>query len=191
MPKKIDEAEIFSAAVDLFVSEGYRGTTTKQIALAAGVNEATLFRRYGTKAQLMQSAIDHQWQDVPFASLAYSGDVDADLIAIVRAYLETNRLRGAIVPVLLVELSRDEELGGAFRGAAANLGVALDILARHQGSGRLRSEDPMMTLTTLIAPLMVNEMFRRAAVGPPPADIDPPLYVRAFLEGRAADRSVD
>jgi len=188
VPKQIDETKVFQVAVDLFVSEGYRGTTTKAIASAAGINEATLFRRYGSKAQLLRQAIDHQWRDVPLASLSYSGDVETDLVSIVDAYLETNRLRGAIIAVLLVELSRDGELRGAFRTAAENIGVALELLRRHQASGRLREEDPMVTMAALIGPLMVNEMFRRADAGPPPADIDASRYVRVFLDGHAADR---
>jgi AcrR family transcriptional regulator len=110
MPKVIDESRVFEAAVDLFVTHGYEGTTTKDIAAAAGVNEATLFRRYGSKAQLMEAAIDRQWQDVPLTSLEYTGDLERDLTAIVDAYVETNRLRGAIVPALLVELARNDEL---------------------------------------------------------------------------------
>lgn len=187
MPKVIDESRVFGAAVDLFVTHGYEGTTTKDIAAAAGVNEATLFRRYGSKAQLMEAAIDHQWQGVPLTSLEYTGDLERDLIAIVDAYVETNRLRGAIVPALLVELARNEELRGAFRHAAMNIGLAAEILARHQAEGRLRPEDPTFALMALVAPVMVNEMIRRAAVGLKPTRIDSLERVRAFLGGHAND----
>ena len=185
MPKVIDESRVFEAAVDLFVTRGYEGTTTKDIAATAGVNEATLFRRYGSKAQLMEAAIDRQWQDVPLTSLEYTGDLERDLTAIVDAYAETNRLRGAIVPALLVELARNDELRGAFRHAAMNMGLAVEILARHQGEGRLRPEEPVFALTALIAPVMVNEMIRRAGVGLHPIRIDSKEQVRTFLGGHA------
>jgi AcrR family transcriptional regulator len=185
MPKVIDESRVFEAAVDLFVTHGYEGTTTKDIAAAAGVNEATLFRRYGNKAQLMEAAIDRAWQDVPLASLDYTGDLERDLTAIVDAYVETNRLRGAIVPALLVELPKNDELRGAFRHAAMNIGHAAEILARHQREGRLRPEEPMFALMALIAPVMVNEMIQRAGVGLPPIRIDSHELVQVFLGGHA------
>lgn len=187
MPKVIDETRVFEAAVELFVTHGYEGTTTKRIAAVAGVNEATLFRRYGSKAQLMEAAIDHQWQDVPLASLEYTGELEGDLTAIVDAYVATSRLRGAIVPAILVELARNEELRGAFQHAALNIGQAAEILARHQTEGRLRPEDPMQAITALVAPIMVSEMIRRAGVGLQPPAIDTQEYVRAFLGGRSPD----
>lgn len=185
MPRAIDESRVFETTVDLFVRHGYAGTTTKEIATVAGVNEATLFRRYGSKAKLMEAAIDHGWQDVPLASLAYTGDLEHDLTGIVDAYIETNRLRGAIVAAVLVELARNEELRGAFQHAAVNIGHAADILARHQREGRLRPESPAAAVTALIAPIMVNEMIRRAGVGIGGEPIDSHEYVRAFLDGRA------
>lgn len=184
MPKVIDESRVFEAATKLFVRHGYAGTTTKEIAEVAGVNEATLFRRYGSKAALLGKAIDDQWRDVPLADLHASDDVEADLIGIVEAYLETSRRLGAIVPALLVELARSTELRGAFGTALQNLGQLSSILRHHQAKGRLRREDPTSTLLALIGPLLVHGMFGRAGVGKAPQRIDPRKYVRAFLEGR-------
>jgi AcrR family transcriptional regulator len=49
---------ILAAARELFAQKGSRGTTTRQIAQRAGVNEATLFRHFGTKSQLLQAMLD-------------------------------------------------------------------------------------------------------------------------------------
>lgn len=46
--------KIMSVALKLFSEQGYSKTTTRQIALEAGVNELTLFRRFGTKSNLFQ-----------------------------------------------------------------------------------------------------------------------------------------
>ena len=40
---------IFSAAREIFALKGPHGTTTREIADRAGVNEATLFRHFGNK----------------------------------------------------------------------------------------------------------------------------------------------
>ncbi|BBX00035.1 TetR family transcriptional regulator [Mycolicibacterium moriokaense] len=41
----------------LFAERGYRGTSTLDLAEAAGVAEATLFRHFGTKARLFEQAV--------------------------------------------------------------------------------------------------------------------------------------
>jgi AcrR family transcriptional regulator len=46
-----------AAAHQLFTQQGYRGTTTKEICLRAGVAEPTLFRHFGTKADLFETTI--------------------------------------------------------------------------------------------------------------------------------------
>jgi AcrR family transcriptional regulator len=50
-------SRILKAASDLYGETGFRGTTTRQIARRAGVNEVTLFRQFGTKTALLHEAI--------------------------------------------------------------------------------------------------------------------------------------
>ncbi|MBD0371135.1 MAG: TetR/AcrR family transcriptional regulator [Pyrinomonadaceae bacterium] len=51
--------EIVRVAVKLFSQRGFRGTTTKEIAHAAGVSEAIIFRHFATKEELYRAIIDH------------------------------------------------------------------------------------------------------------------------------------
>ena len=44
--------KILQAAIDLMADKGYDGTSTKEIAQVAGVNEVTVFRHFGTKGKL-------------------------------------------------------------------------------------------------------------------------------------------
>ena len=46
-------ARILGAAREIFERNGTRGTTTREVAERAGVNEATLFRHFGSKAALI------------------------------------------------------------------------------------------------------------------------------------------
>lgn len=50
--------QILDVAVRLFSQKGFRGTTTKEIALTAGVNEAIIFRHFTTKSELYAAIID-------------------------------------------------------------------------------------------------------------------------------------
>ena len=50
---------IMKVALKLFSEKGYYSTTTKQIAQDANVNELTLFRHFGSKANLFQLTTEH------------------------------------------------------------------------------------------------------------------------------------
>jgi AcrR family transcriptional regulator len=52
--------QIIDVAVQLFSQKGFRGTTTKEIALAAGVNEAIIFRHFATKRDLYAAIMDRK-----------------------------------------------------------------------------------------------------------------------------------
>jgi AcrR family transcriptional regulator len=52
--------QILRIAVSLFSHRGFRGTTTKEIAQAAGVSEAMVFRHFATKEELYTAILDHK-----------------------------------------------------------------------------------------------------------------------------------
>ena len=52
--------QILAIAVSLFSNRGFRGTTTKEIAQAAGVSEAMVFRHFATKEELYAAILDHK-----------------------------------------------------------------------------------------------------------------------------------
>jgi AcrR family transcriptional regulator len=49
--------QLLQAAARIYAEAGYRGATTRRIATAAGVNEITLFRHFGSKDALIREAI--------------------------------------------------------------------------------------------------------------------------------------
>src|SRR5580658_7172190 len=50
--------QLIEVAVDLFSRKGFGGTTTREIAAAAGVTEAIIFRHFATKHDLYQAILD-------------------------------------------------------------------------------------------------------------------------------------
>jgi AcrR family transcriptional regulator len=52
--------QILRVAVSLFSQRGFGGTTTKEIAQAAGVSEAMVFRHFATKQELYRAILDHK-----------------------------------------------------------------------------------------------------------------------------------
>ena len=54
--------QILDVAVRLFARQGFQGTTTREIADAADVNEAIIFRHFPTKDDLYWAVIEHKIQ---------------------------------------------------------------------------------------------------------------------------------
>jgi AcrR family transcriptional regulator len=51
---------ILAAAGELFSRKGFAGTTTKEVALAAGINEALLFRHFGNKEEMYWAVLEQR-----------------------------------------------------------------------------------------------------------------------------------
>src|SRR3954453_12835554 len=52
--------QILRIAVSLFSKRGFSGTTTREIANAAGISEAMVFRHFATKQELYTAILDHK-----------------------------------------------------------------------------------------------------------------------------------
>lgn len=57
--------KILEAAIKLFAEKGFNGTTTKEIAEKAGVNEALIFRYFSTKRDLYGAIIERKIKEDP------------------------------------------------------------------------------------------------------------------------------
>jgi AcrR family transcriptional regulator len=186
MPRHIDVDGLFDATVTVFAERGYRATTTQEIARRAGVNEVTLFRRYGDKATLINTALTHALAKSPFARLTVTDDVTADLVALVVAYAETAEKYGAAVVALAVEVPRHPELRAAMAAFMPNLHNAIQVIATHQDRGQLTPGDPTEKLLMLIAPVMMHGLWNRTGAKKLGPELDPKALVAAFLDGHHA-----
>jgi AcrR family transcriptional regulator len=73
---------IVEAAIRVFTEGSYRGTTTAEIARAAGVSEPILYRHFASKRDLYLAALDRAWSQAHAAweaTLADAEDVRAGL----------------------------------------------------------------------------------------------------------------
>ena len=77
--------QILRIAVRLFSQHGFRGTTTKEIAQAAGVSEAMVFRHFATKEELYTAILDHK---------ACEGGIEDPCELVAEAVRQKNREEG-------------------------------------------------------------------------------------------------
>ncbi|WP_366248932.1 TetR/AcrR family transcriptional regulator [Terribacillus aidingensis] len=66
MSKNATKQKIIDATTALFASKGFAGTTTKEIAKVAGVNEVTLFRHFASKNGIFEQIIESLTFDTVF-----------------------------------------------------------------------------------------------------------------------------
>ena len=64
LPANERRAEIIASAIDLFAQKGFRGTTTREIAAAAGVSEPVIYQHFATKSELYTAIVDHMIDDL-------------------------------------------------------------------------------------------------------------------------------
>lgn len=186
MPKAISDDRILDAAVATVAEHGYAGATTRQIAAAAGVNEVTLFRKFGSKANLLREAMLRELAVFEEAGGArYTGDVHADLQRIVSLYQGLVARRGRLVPVVLSELPRRPELREVMEIPQRVIRSVAMVLARYQQEGVLEPEPPLLAVASLLAPLMVVELLRHMSEGLAPPSLSVEAHVRRFVQGRA------
>src|SRR5206468_10003126 len=86
--------EIIASAIELFAQKGFRGTTTRDLASHAEINEAIIFRHFNTKDELYRAILEEktrQWQSTrieELKQLALSGDDFQFLAAIGHTILD-------------------------------------------------------------------------------------------------------
>ncbi|MFA9555898.1 TetR/AcrR family transcriptional regulator [Evansella sp. AB-rgal1] len=90
------EDYILHAAIDLMEKKGFKAVTTKEIAAKAGFSEMTLFRHFGTKRKLLETAVEKysyllDMKHILKSSVTYDLETDLKLVSeTYHKYLEQN-----------------------------------------------------------------------------------------------------
>ncbi len=184
MPKVINDEEVFEATIDIILKHGYAGTTTKSIAQFAGVSEATLFRKYGNKNRLIAAAINQQFQDLSKAEMEYTGDVQKDLLAVIKLYEEASTKDSQLFPLIISEIARYPELRQTLDVPMSIVLKLAKLIEKYQVAQQLKSEDPLTSVIALLGPIILSKMLRSASVELPIPIPDLMSHVDLFITGR-------
>ncbi|MBI3820363.1 MAG: TetR/AcrR family transcriptional regulator [Planctomycetes bacterium] len=122
-PTRLDRAarsrQIVIAATPLFARLGFHGTTTRQIAKIARVNEALIFRYFPKKEDLYWSVLETQCEAVGARTklqktLSSAGGEEAALAALARDILERNMRDSTLSRLLFFCALERHELAARF-----------------------------------------------------------------------------
>lgn len=189
MPKKIADETVYDAALRVLRTHGYAGATTRRIAEAAGVNEATLFRKYGSKPALLTAAIRGRAFALPPGALTPSGHdthaLAADLAAAGALYAAILAEHGHLFATIMFEMARDPQLQTAAAGAESSMRALAALFVHYQAAGVLHTEEsPAQLVAAYLGPLILTAMLQAASPSRAPAAPEPTAHTTRFLAGR-------
>lgn len=187
---RVRDEEVYDAAIATIQQEGYAGATTKKIAQAAGIHEVTLFRRFQSKAELLARVMQHE--SASFGGpkgVRSTGNLKGDLIRVLTAYANLLQRRGPILPILLAELPRHPELAELLEYPRSILGNVATMIRGYQKRGELIEEDPMLSVSVLVGPLILPKLLGGQGPLALNEEINLEELVTNFLRGRAMSPS--
>lgn len=158
---------IYDAALALVAETGYAKTTIEGIAARAGVGKQTIYRWWGSKADvLLEAFLDLSEQAARDAGASAqepyvipdTGDLAADIKAVLRATVDqlTDPRFEAPSRALAAEGLVDEQVGREFTAKLMEPSIQLyvDRLRAAQRAGQVRADlDPRIALEFFISPL--------------------------------------
>jgi AcrR family transcriptional regulator len=173
---------LLNAALEVFASRGYAGSTTREIARRAGVSEGLLFRHFGTKVALFEEAVvrpfaryldDYvdRWISAPAASTAVV-ELTADYIGGLYDLLREHR---EVVVALVAAHEHEDELDGVVTGVIAASLERVEALTTREAAARGYSlVDPRLATRTFLATVMgmavLDPWYDRAGESAPTRD---------------------
>jgi TetR/AcrR family transcriptional regulator len=164
--------QLIDAALHLFATNGFRGTTTKAIAQAAGVSEGIIFRYFPTKEDLYTAILNHKARqqgidhtlDMLRRNMAAEDD-EALVLQLALKIFENYRGDADFERLMLRAALEGHDLA---RVSQRTLGMPMfdlmrDYVTKRQAAGALRAGDPALLVFGMVAlPLyfaIVNRLF--------------------------------
>ena len=149
--RAVDDA-ILDATLRLLREHGYHGLSTDRIAAEAGVGKATIYRRWGSKDEVVVAAADALAQAVPTPD---TGSLRTDLVLLADGLAAVFAAPGtaALVGALAERMPHDPQLAVALRRGflAARRDAARVVLERGRARGEVTAGVDLEVATDLLA----------------------------------------
>ena len=161
-PSEETRQRIMRAATQLFGQVGYAQATTRAIAEAAGVNEVTLFRHFGSKKSLLTACIAAHnaagFSETFEAEL--SGDYAADISYMALRQTADTRANLEVLRMLLCDAGSLPELRQAMlAGGRSNLERLSRYFEQQIAAGTVRPELPAEALASAFDSLFSSSVL--------------------------------
>jgi AcrR family transcriptional regulator len=147
MPAAERRQALIDTAIRVFSEGSYRGTTTAEIARAAGISEPILYRHFASKRELYLAALDHVWGKMRASwenTLVTTPDVRAAVEAMGRGHVTVRDCKFQLAELwvqALGEAAEDPELRKHLRRHMREVhDFIADLIRRGQEEGSLHPD---------------------------------------------------
>lgn len=155
--------QLLEVASELFSQRGYRGTTTAELARAAGITEPILYRHFQNKLDLFVTLIDVVSEEVIAAWRTALADVEDGLVRL-RTLLAANPAtheRGRkvyrVIFQAMAEHESDPTIGAALRRHLSRLHAFIrDEVTRFQEQNMVRTDETADALAWLLIEVAIG-----------------------------------
>ena len=158
------QASLISAAASLFAANGFTGTTTKEIAKAAGVSEALLFKHFPTKHALYTAILAEKAQYSGLREAveeAANNQDDTRLFTLLASYRIRKGADPTLLRLLLFSALEEHELSDMFFHQQYR--VFHDLLAgyirRRIEDGAFRQVDPVLAARAFFGVILHHRLL--------------------------------
>lgn len=181
---------ILGAAREVIARKGKRGATTREISEVAGVNEATVFRHFGSKSALMIACAQRFCGVVELRETTSQlrGPIEQDLIDIGMVMLESMNANRDMIRWSLVESDYEKDILAetTWRPQLAILEVLSEFLASRVASGELTGDPQklaMMFMGLTFMHVIAKDKFPASELHNGDAGEALRFYIDVFLNG--------
>jgi AcrR family transcriptional regulator len=147
---------IVAATLAVLMEDGYRGLRMEAVVARSGVGKATLYRRYGSKQDLVAHVVRHLNQALTAPDTgSLAGDWNALAESVLAAARTTNS--AVFLPRLLAESAGDRELHRIFYEnlVQPRREATREVLERAVARGELRDDiDLELVMDVLVGPII-------------------------------------
>lgn len=187
--------QILDAAARLYADHGFRGTTTRAIAEAAGVNEVTLFRLFGSKETLIVEALRTRSVPVHVGTLPeVPRDPESELAAwCAQTHAVLLSMRSMIRQAMSDAEHSPEMPKCVARGADATYDALLLYFERARAAGLIAADAEVDAAASMLLGAIFHDAMAREFMPQffPPADEAPATYARLCLAALRSPRRAD
>ncbi len=180
--------QIIEAAAALFARKGFGGTTTREVAAAAGISEPTIFKHFATKEELYAAIIEAKAQTEAILESAAPAARRGDDVGVLRALAQEMIGRTQADPTLLRLLLFSALEGHAlsdmfFRSRVKRVDDFLRrYIAERMAAGAFRPVDPLQAAWNFIGMIAYHLLYREVFGQKPPPHLTTERAIDAMVE---------
>lgn len=177
---------ILDAAKRVYAKHGFRGATTRLIAIEADVNEVTIFRTFGSKAALFDSLMHSHVATSPVPALPGEPvNPEAEIVRWCSAVLTHMREHRSLLRKSIGELEERPDDATSMCEGPNCAGILLtDYILRLRENGQADADADIPTAVAMLMSSLFGDALMRDIIPnafPQPADAAPARYVRTML----------